>query len=129
MKSNFHPGDRKVYRRVVQTTDMASFHGKEVHHVCSTFALARDFEWASRLFFIDMMEEDEEGVGTHVSVDHLAPAFEGEEIIFTATVERINGMDLVCSIEACVGDRVVARGRTGQHMLKKEKLKKIFREQ
>lgn len=126
MKTPFKPGDQKVYKKVVTTADFAAFHGEVLHQVCSTFALARDFEWSSRLFFLEMKEEDEEGVGTFVHLDHHAPAFEGEEIVITATVEQIQKNELICQIEARVGERLIADGKTGQKMLKKDKLKRVF---
>jgi predicted thioesterase len=126
MKNVFNKGDRKTYIRKVTEEDLAGFHGKVVHKVYATFAIARDFEWSARLFFLEMMEEDEEGVGTHLSVDHVGPAFVGEEVIFTATVEEINGMNLTCTIEAVTSGRVVARGRSTQRMLKKQRLRELF---
>ncbi len=126
MKSLFRPGDQKTYSKMVEAADQAAFHGEVVHAVCSTFALARDFEWSSRLFFLEMKEEDEEGVGTFLTVEHKSPAWIGERIDFTATVVKLNGTELTCSIEARVGTRLVAQGATGQKMLKKEWLKKVF---
>ncbi len=126
MKLVFKPGDKKVYNRVVTEADLASFKGEALHPVCATFSLARDFEWSSRLFFLEMKEEDEEGVGTFLSIDHKSPAFVGERIIFTATVLKIRENELTCSIEAKINDRIIAIGTTGQKMLKKEKLKQIF---
>jgi predicted thioesterase len=127
MRSIFKPGDKKGYKRVVTEADLASFKGEALHPVCATFSLARDFEWSSRLFFLEMKEDDEEGVGTFLSIDHKSPAFVGEEIIFTATVLKIRDNELTCSIEAKIGDRTIAIGTTGQKMFKKEKLKQIFR--
>ena len=126
MKNNFSPGDQKVFRRIITPEDQAAFHGAVLHAVYSTFALARDFEWSSRLFFIDMMEADEEGCGTFVHVDHKNPAFVGEEITITATVETIRGNELICTIEGKVDDRIIAVGRTGQKMLKRERLIALF---
>lgn len=126
MKYIFHPGDQKIYKKTVAPTDVAAFHGVTLHEVCSTFSLARDFEWSSRLFFIDMKEEDEEGVGTFLSIDHKSPAFVGEEIIFTAQVVKIEKNELICSIEAKTAGRLIAIGTTGQKMLKKDRLKQIF---
>lgn len=126
MKHIFKPGDTKVFVTTVKDADQAAFHGQVLHSVYSTFALARDFEWSSRLFFLEMKEEDEEGVGTALSIDHRSPAFVGEEIRITATVETLRGNELICSIEATCGERLIAVGKTGQKMLKKEKLKKIF---
>lgn len=126
MKMIFAPGDEKVFVKTITEMDQAIFHGELLHPVYSTFALARDFEWSSRLFFIDMKEDDEEGVGTMLHIDHHRPAFVGEEVVIRAVVEKIEGMELICTIEGRVGDRVIATGRTGQRMLKKEKMKVIF---
>jgi fluoroacetyl-CoA thioesterase len=126
MKLIFKPGDKKIYKKMVADADVAAFHGEVLHEVCSTFSLARDFEWSSRLFFIEMKEEDEEGVGTFLSIDHKSPAFVGEEITFTATVVKIERNELTCMIEARTGNRLIATGTTGQKMLKKEKLRQVF---
>src|SRR5690349_8210573 len=122
MKLIFNKGDKKVYKTIVQSADQAAFHGEVLHAVCSTFALARDMEWSSRLFFIEMKENDEEGVGTYLEIQHRAPAFVGEELEITATVESITGNELICLIEVKAGNKIVATGKTGQRMLKKEKL-------
>lgn len=127
MKNVFKPGDQKSFKRTVVEADCAIFHGELLHRVCSTFALARDFEWSSRLFFIEMKDDDEEGVGTMLSIDHKSPAFVGEEISFTATVEKMEKNELICQIEATVGGRIIATGKTGQKMLKREKLRKLFK--
>lgn len=126
MKNNVKPGDQREYRAVVKSTDVASFHNEIVHPVYSTFALARDIEWTTRLFVLDMLEGDEEGIGIFLSVDHKSPAFVGEEIIFTAWVDHLDGNELFCFYEARVGDRLIALGRTGQKILKREKINRIF---
>jgi predicted thioesterase len=126
MKLIYKQGDRKKFVKIVEEGDLAAFHGEVLHTVYSTFSLARDFEWASRLFFIDMKEADEEGVGTFLSIDHKSPAFVGEEITFTATFVKLEGNELTCMIESSVKDRLVAVGTTGQKMLKKERVKQLF---
>lgn len=126
MKEIFKPGDIKVYTKKVVESDAAAFHGEVLHPVYATFALARDFEWSSRLFFLEMKEEDEEGVGTFLQIEHHSPAQIGEEVLIQATVESLNGNELICIIEARSGERIIATGKTGQKMLKKEKLKKLF---
>jgi fluoroacetyl-CoA thioesterase len=126
VKLIFSKGDTKVYKTTVKPEDQATFHGEVLHAVCSTFALARDMEWSSRLFFIEMREEDEEGVGSYLEIQHRAPAFVGDEIAITATVDSINRNELMCQIEVKVGEKIIATGKTGQRMLKKEKLNRIF---
>jgi predicted thioesterase len=126
MKHIFRPGDIKKYKSIVKLQDLASFHGIIVHEVCSTFALARDVEWTTRLFVLDMIDDDEEGVGTFLQIQHQGPAFVGEEITFTGKYENLTGSELICSFEARVGDRAIATGKTGQKILKLEKIKSIF---
>ncbi|MEK6780519.1 MAG: hotdog domain-containing protein [Bacteroidota bacterium] len=126
MKDIFKLGNQKVYQKIITEEDQAAFHGEVLHRVCSTFALARDFEWSSRLFFIEMKEEDEEGVGTFLSIEHKSPAFVGEALRVTATIEKIERNELICSIEALCGNRIIAIGKTGQKMLKKDKLRNLF---
>jgi len=127
MKNIFNKGDKKVFKTTVTEKDQAIFHGEVLHAVCSTFALARDMEWSSRLFFIEMKEADEEGVGTHLSIDHFSPAFVGDELEITATVETIKGNELMCDVTVMAGARLIAKGKTGQRMLKNERLEKLFR--
>jgi predicted thioesterase len=127
VKNIFKRGDQKSFKRIVLESDCAIFNGQLLHRVCSTFTLARDFEWSSRLFFIELKDDDEEGVGTMLSIEHKSPAFVGEEIFFAATVETIIKNEMICTIEAKVGDRMIAIGKTGQKMLKREKLRELFK--
>lgn len=125
MKNPFQIGDKKHFRKRVLPEETARFDSGEVHPFYGTFALARDAEWSSRLFVLDMKEEDEEGIGTFVEVQHLSPALVGDEVEFTAVLVEQQKNNVICSIEAKVGDRMIAKGRTGQKILKKEKLKQI----
>lgn len=126
MKNIFKTGDQKHYRVRLTERDCATFHGELLHPVYSTFALARDFEWSSRLFFLEMKEDDEEGVGTMLSINHKSMAHCGDEVIITATVESIIENELICAVEAICNNRLVAVGKTGQKMLKKEKLYRLM---
>jgi fluoroacetyl-CoA thioesterase len=127
MKSKFNVGDIKEHRKTVQPDDVAVFYGEIVHEVCSTFCLAREIEWTTRQFVLEMREEDEEGIGTLLTIQHRAPAFVGEEILFTGKVEQIKGHELTCSYEARVGNRLIATGQTGQKILKREKIVQLFK--
>lgn len=126
MKQVFKIGDRKQKSFVVKAEDEASFQGEVVHPVCATFSLAREIEWATRQFVLEMREEDEEGIGTSLTIDHVSPAFVGDEVVIESKVDAINGNELICSYTAFVNERIVANGTTGQKILKREKLKRIF---
>ena len=126
MISKFQPGDKKQYYKKVKQDDVAAFDSGEVHPVYSTFALARDVEWAGRLFVLEMKEGDEEGIGTSLSIEHRAPAFVGEEVSIESSVLSINKNEIICKYEVYVGDRLVARGAQGQKILKKAVLEEKF---
>lgn len=124
MRIVFKPGDEKRFVRTVRAEDTARFDSGEVHPVYGTFAVARDAEWACRLFVLEMLEAGEEGVGTFVSVEHLSPALVGMDVEFVARVESIIGNEIICSFEARVGERPVARGRQVQRILDIERFRK-----
>ncbi|HVI45669.1 MAG TPA: hypothetical protein VM802_12400 [Chitinophaga sp.] len=124
----FQPGDTRQFTRQVRSEDCAAFDSGQVHPVYATFALARDAEWCCRLFVLEMKEEDEEGIGTTLTVHHHAPAIVGSEVVFTATIATLKGHEIICNYEARCGARLIASGTQGQKILKKEKLEKLFRD-
>src|SRR5947199_7330915 len=126
MKSNFKKGDRKTYIHTVTEEDISIFEGVVVHRVYSTFALGRDTECCTRLFVLEMKDEDEEGIGTFIHIEHLSPGLIGNEVLITGIYEELKGNELTCSFEARVGNRIIAEGKTGQKILKKEKLRALF---
>ncbi|WP_400193910.1 thioesterase family protein [Hymenobacter sp. B81] len=128
MTNPFCPGDQQTHRYTVVPADFAHFAagGGLVHPVLSTFALAREMEWAGRLFVLHMREDGEEGIGTMLQVQHHAPAFAGENLELTATFAALDGRELTCTVEARVGPRLVATGRTGQRIVDKQKLAARF---
>ena len=91
-----------------------------------TFAITRDAEWACRLFINEMLEIDEEGIGTFVHVDHHAPARVGASIQIVSTFEEFRKNELICSFKSFDQNRLIASGKTGQKILKKSRLKEIM---
>ena len=79
-----------------------------------------------RAFVLEMKEESEEGIGTGITVTHHSPALMGQEVVFTATLTKVNGNEVVVDYIAHVGDRLVASGKTWQKILRKEKIDKLF---
>ncbi len=126
MKNPFAAGDQLHFTHIVTTADKAQFESGEVHPVYSTFALARDAEWCGRLFVLKMKDEDEEGIGTGITVVHHSPALIGEKVIFTAVLINVQGNEVITTYEAKVGKRLIASGEQRQKILKKEKLSRLF---
>ncbi len=127
MKGLFKIGDRKNYQRRVRQEDTAFFESGQVHPVYATFALARDAEWACRLFVLEMKEADEEGIGTMITVHHHSPAAIGETVDFMAEIIALKGNSIVCRYEAKVGERLIASGEQGQKILKKTRIASLFK--
>lgn len=126
MMLNCKPGDKRFFETTVSEKDTAAFQTGEVHPVYSTFALARDAEWACRQFVLEMKEEDEEGIGTSITVNHQSPALIGEKVKFEAVLESAEGNEIICNYAATVGDRIIAHGQQRQKILKKKKLRELF---
>ncbi|MBX7108149.1 MAG: hypothetical protein K1X61_05815 [Chitinophagales bacterium] len=126
MKLIFKPGDQKKFSKIVEAADTAGFESGLVHEVYSTFSIARDAEWSGRLFVLEIREDDEEGIGTFITVHHHAPAFPGEMIIFTATLTAIRKHEIITSFEARAGKRLIASGEQGQKLFKLEKIKRLL---
>lgn len=126
MREVFQKGDQQHHKFQINEKDVAHFLQQAVHNVCATFTLAREIEWASRLFVLEMLEEGEEGIGTHLNIQHLSPALVAEEVEIESEYVGIIEREIICNYVARVGDRVVAKGTTGQKILQKEKLAQIF---
>lgn len=126
MKSIFKIGDRKIYKKIVGVNDIAEFESGKVHDVYGTFALGRDAEWSSRLFVLEMKEDDEEGIGTFLNITHYSPALLGDEVVFEAEIIRLEKNIVDCRVMAKVADRLIAECSTGQKIIKKEKLNLLF---
>ncbi len=128
MISKFKVGDKKKFERTVRVEDTATFESGVVHNVYATFALTRDAEWTSRLFVLEMKEETEEGIGTFVTVKHFSPALVGYSVLFEAVIDELNGNEVNCSFTAKHKGRLIAEGKTGQKILKKDRIEKLFEE-
>ncbi|MBL0309153.1 MAG: hypothetical protein IPP77_05595 [Bacteroidetes bacterium] len=126
MKSIFNKGDKKTFERKVRPEDIATFDSSNVHPVYATFAIARDAEWSSRLFVLEIKDDDEEGIGNFVHVNHISPALEGDIVLFESFIDELVDNALNCSFIAKVNGRVIAEGKTGQKILKKEKIERLL---
>ncbi|MBL7811034.1 MAG: hypothetical protein JNL57_02325 [Bacteroidetes bacterium] len=126
MKNVFSIGDHKIIRHTVVEADLAAFETGVVHPFYATFALGRDAEWACRQFVLEMLEDDEEGIGTFLNITHRSPAMLGDTVDITAEIIRLDGNAIDCSFAVKVGDRMVADGTQGQKILKKEKVQRLI---
>lgn len=122
---------------ITVTDDMCpAFDDVIVHRVYSTWSMAHHMELAARKVLAPYLEPHEEGIGSHLSIDHLAPTPVGHQVRVVAEAVEIGETTLVCDIiayhvrpltpgkERC--DRVVGRGKQVQRILPKSKLQSLI---
>ena len=126
MKPGFLPGIARDVTAVVTEAMCPAFGGIVVHRCYSTWSLVHHMELAARLVLVDFLEEDEEGVGAHVSVDHLAPCPVGRTVRVRAELTEVSGKRVVCAVTAYDGDRLLARGTQVQVVMNKDKLRRYI---
>jgi fluoroacetyl-CoA thioesterase len=109
------------------TEDMCpAFDGVVVHQVYSTWSMAHHMELAARMVLAPHLDPDEEGIGAHLSIDHLAPTPVGHTVRVVAVATEVAPTTVVCDCTAYDGDRVVGRGRQVQRVLPRRKLEALF---
>jgi predicted thioesterase len=94
-----------------------------VHPVYATYTMAKHFEEAGRKLLLRHLDDGEEGLGSAVSVEHLAPSWVGDRLTVEARCVAVDGNRLTCECRATDGDgREVGRGSTVQVVLPRERL-------
>ena len=113
--------------QVQVTEDMCpAFDGIVVHHVYSTWSMAHHMELAARKVLAPHLEADEEGIGGHLSIDHIAPAIVGARVRVRAEAICVDASGVTCEVTAWEGDTLLGRGRQVQRVLPKSVLAKII---
>ncbi|MFT4523767.1 MAG: fluoroacetyl-CoA thioesterase [Bacteroidia bacterium] len=128
MKNPFEIGAIKMYEKEVTKDEVASFETGNVHPFYATFSLARDAEWGGRLFVLEMKDDDEEGIGTFLSIKHKSPAGLGDLVRIETTLVKVLSNKITCSFVACVDSRIIATGETGQMILKKSQVQAMIKD-
>ena len=126
MKPGFEPGIVAEVEAVVTEEMCPAFGGVVVHRCYSTWSLVHHMEIAARKVLVDFLEEHEEGIGAHVSVDHLAPCRVGRTVRVRATLTDVSDERVVCEVTAHDGDRLLARGQQVQVVMNKKTLSQLI---
>ena len=84
-----------------------------VHPVYATYTMAKHFEEAGRKLLLPHLEDGEEGLGSSVSVEHLAPSWVGDRLTIEARCVDVRGNRLTCACTATDDRR--PRGRPRHH--------------
>jgi predicted thioesterase len=89
-----------------------------VHPVYATYTMAKHFEEAGRKLLVPHLEAGEAGIGTALSVEHLAPSWVGDRLRVTARCVGLRAGRLTCECRATdTYGRELGRGSTVQAVL------------
>ena len=124
MKPGFELG---ITREVVVevTEDMCpAFDGVIVHRCYSTWSVVHHMELAARKVLVDYLEPNEEGIGVHISVDHIAPCRVGKTVTVRAELTQFDKNRVTCRVAAYDGDRLLANGTQIQVVMDKRRLQR-----
>lgn len=124
MKTGFEPGIVREHTIEITEDMCPDFDGVVVHRCCSTWSMVHQMELAARRVLVDFLEDDEEGIGSHVSVDHLSPVAVGRTARVRAELTEVSGNRVVCEVTAYEGDRLLAKGKQVQVVMPKERLRR-----
>jgi fluoroacetyl-CoA thioesterase len=126
MKTSIKVGNAETIQFVVTEEMQPQFHGVVIHPVCSTWDIAHQFECAARETLAPHLEIDEQGIGSHLSIDHSAPAPLGTTVTVSAIITELKDCTVVCEITASIGDTVCATGKQIQRVLPSATIKNLI---
>ncbi len=126
MNPDLKPGVTAEVSAVVTEEMCPVFDGVIVHRVYSTWSLAYHMELAARRVLAPHLEAHEEGIGSHLSIDHLAPVPVGKTVRVVATCTELDSSKVVCDVVAYEGERVVGRGKQVQRVFPKEVIQSLI---
>ncbi len=126
MKPTLKPGNTAEVTISVTEDMCPAFDGVVVHRVYSTWSMAHHMELAARKVLAPHLDDHEEGIGSHLSIDHVAPAPLGHTVRVVATATEVGPTTLICEVIAYDGDRIIGRGRQIQRILPKTKLQSLI---
>jgi predicted thioesterase len=108
MKPTLRPGLASVARYEVDDSRVMSFMGSELG-TYSTPNMLRDIERTCRTLAIEHLDEGEDSVGAHVTLDHLGPTLKGMWVDISARLVEVGGRRL--TFEVIVRDAIQEVGK------------------
>lgn len=110
MKDSLTAGLERSQKFEIDTDRTIAFMGDELR-VYATPYMVRDIEETSRLLVQGHLDEDEETVGAHVSVDHLGASLMGMTVTVTANIVDVDGQRVTLDVEVHDGMDLVGKAK------------------
>tara|TARA_S200000501_G_scaffold175509_1_gene165236 strand:- start:3863 stop:4273 length:411 start_codon:yes stop_codon:yes gene_type:complete len=120
VKNSLVVGISKTTNILVDRERTIAFMGDE-GRVYGTPSMILDIEYMARNWLLEHLDDSEDTVGTHVSIDHMAATVEKDSVDITLTVEEINGraIKLIALVKDSLED--VGKGVHNRFIVDKEK--------
>ena len=108
MKESLTAGVTATQKIAIDRDRTIGFMGDE-GRVYSTPSMVRDIEYTCHELLNEHLDDGENSVGTHVSVDHIGATVEGDEVEVSVTITAVEGRAV--SFEATVKDSLEEVGQ------------------
>ncbi len=108
----------------VQVTDAMrpQFGAQVIHPLYATASMLNHMEWAARQHVLPYLEPDEESVGYHIDLKHLAATPVGATVRIGSTVTQVKARKVISRVEAWYGIQKIGEGTLTQALISKQKL-------
>ena len=120
MKNSLVAGISTTTKILVDRERTIAFMGDE-GRVYGTPSMILDIEYMARNWLLEHLDDNEDTVGTHISLDHVAATVENDSIEITLTVEEINGRAIKLIAQVKDSLEVVGKGVHNRFVVDKEK--------
>ena len=120
MKDSLVAGISTTARILINQERTIAFMGNK-GRVYATPSMVLDIEYTARNWLISYLNDGEDTVGTHVSVDHIGATVEGDTVEVTITVEEVNGRAILMSTYVKDSIEDVGKGAHNRFVVDKAK--------
>jgi fluoroacetyl-CoA thioesterase len=128
MKTTIQVGNIESVSFIVTQQMQAQFNDRVIHPVCSTWDMAHQFEIAARKALEEHLDDNEQGIGSSISIEHVKPAPLGAEVEVVATITELDETSVVCEIVATVLGTICATGKQVQRVLPSSTITRLIDE-
>jgi len=120
MKDSLVAGISTTAKILVDQERTIAFMGDE-GRVYATPSMVLDIEYTARNWLMAYLDDGEDTVGTHVSVDHIGATVEGDTVEVTITVDEVNGRAILMSAQVKDSLEDVGKGAHNRFVVDKAK--------
>ncbi|MEE2999043.1 MAG: LysR family transcriptional regulator [Pseudomonadota bacterium] len=127
MKDSLVAGISTTAKILIDQDRTIAFMGNE-GRVYATPSMVLDIEYTARNWLMKYLDEGEDTVGTHVSVDHIGATVEGDTVEIMITVKEINGRAIMMTAKVKDSLEDVGKGAHNRFVVDKSKTFKRLEE-